>query len=462
MLVRSFLGLIMISCLVAHAHAADWGMNGTIAVTNATLFPLTTQPEAGTYVRATKPILDQNIWVLSYYVPTAPVAERNRVKLWQIVLGDNPANTIATRCLVTVVDGVGRCVAEASTSSLLPPSTRGMTALGFTAPDSDGTNYANAISVGGVAVNGVLSAKATNSYVAIAGGGVSFVADATFPNMPSARAGAIVDEDVTAPRIVDANAVANASLYIFGGEVSSGVTNEMLRLHSTGPIPDGWDVITPLGPNVPAARADHAGLAIGSKWYMYGGQNDSHIFGDTWVFDFPSLNWTLLNDFGTVPRTDAAEAYATDVDGQSLPKVPPARYGHAMAKMVGTNNLGSPTELIIIAGGTNNHTYFNDLWAFDPISTFWEPLSLPEPKYAPRAFAALMAHHNESYVFLYGGHDETTAFSDVWTFDMAVPLPQGPGFKALPNNVIAGVAGGILLVLIITVVVLKVTDRNNS
>jgi hypothetical protein len=352
-----------------------------------------------------------------------------------------------------------------------------MVALGYNAPYHDeqtGTtvNFANVMVAGGEGFNGARTNKVVDSYAAIIGGGVSFGDDsASFPNLPEARSGGILEVDSTAPFSNDiTTSYANASIYVFGGELDTGFTNTMLVARSVPPSVQltTWQTVTPIGPHVPDPRADFAGVEISGKLYIFGGQDNETVFGDMWTFDFATQNWTRINNFGDVPKENVSDAWATSNAGKPFPLLPPARYGHSMVRMVGTNNFGALTELLILAGGTNGHTYFNDLWAFDPISKNWESLTMPSPTYSPRAFQGLMAHHNESYVFIYGGEfketpsSNATYYDDIWTIDMSVPLPKGPGFKALPNNIIAGVAGGILLVLIITVIVLKVTDRNSN
>jgi hypothetical protein len=89
MALQQVLFIVLASCIVSQAIAADWGLNGTIAVTNATQFATTQQTERATHVHASKFLLDQNMWVMSYYVPGAAAIDRYRLKLWQIVLGDS-------------------------------------------------------------------------------------------------------------------------------------------------------------------------------------------------------------------------------------------------------------------------------------------------------------------------------------------------------------------------------------
>lgn len=339
-----------------------------------------------------------------------------------------------------------------------------MTALGYTASTNTSVVFANVMNAGGIPPNGVRSTTAIDSAVSTAGNSLSYVLDGfSFPSLPVGRSHGIAETDLTAALQVDHDGYANASVYIYGGEYDSGITGSMLKMR-TPPglsIPTGWDEITPLGPHQPEPRTRHAGVAIGNQWYVFGGRNETHVFGDLWVFDFSNYNWTLLHDFGVVPMSEAAEPWTTDLSNQTLPMVPPARFGHAMTLMKGANLYGNSNDLIILAAGTNNATYFNDVWAFDPLFNAWEHITLPTA-YTPRAYGALMASHNESYVWLYGGEDANSVYDEIWTLDFTVIPPKGPSFKSLPNNIIAGVAGGILLVLIITVVVLKVTDRNSS
>lgn len=446
---RAVFALVAVACIIAHVYAADWGMNGTLTVHKSEAFTPTTEVEPATSVSASRAVLDNNIWILSYRSAANVSDIQNRLKLWQIVMGDKPSNSIAP---------------HAASSTSVPPALGSMTALGYTAPNSQSIVFANVMSAGGIPPNGVRSTESVTSAVAIANNALSYTLDDfSFPNLPVGRSNGIIGSDLTAALKIDGDGYANASVYIYGGEYDSGVTGSMLKMRTPAgaSIPTGWDEITPLGPYEPEPRSYHAGVTIGTQWYVFGGRNETHVFGDLWVFDFSNYNWTLLHDFGLVPISQADQPWTTDLSNQTLPMLPPARFGHSMTVMKGANLFGNSNEIIILAAGTNNATYFNDVWAFDPLYNAWERINLPTA-YTPRAFGALMASHNESYVWFYGGQDSTTYYGEIWTLDFTEIPPKGPSFKSLPNNIIAGVAGGILLVLIITVVVLKVTDRNSS
>lgn len=331
-----------------------------------------------------------------------------------------------------------------------------------------GIDLDNVVTIGGEGKFGTKTVKQVDSYFGLTSTNTPIFADdgGAFPALPLELSGAISASDSTQTNLlVDTNGYANATVYIFGGENDTDVTQTMYRTSYTAgsSVATAWVVEDPIGPHVPEPRMDSAGVEVSGRWYIFGGRDYNGTFGDTWVYEMATKNWTKLHDFGYVPHANASDAWATSASSNPLPRSPPSRYGHSLARMSGTNNLGSLTDLIILAGGFNEGVYFDDLWAFDPISQNWEQVALPATHYSARAHLGLFAHHNESYVFLFGGDSGNgTVYSDLWTLDFTVPLPKGPAFKALPNNIIAGVAGGILLVLIITVVVLKLTDRNSS
>lgn len=309
-----------------------------------------------------------------------------------------------------------------------------MTALGYTAAAYNGDLFANVMTAGGSTIQGILSNLSDNSYTQIGlPHDVYFSSDdESFPDLPEARAGGIIEQDVTIPLDIDEYGFANASVYVFAGETDHGMTNSMLKLY-TPPgysIPTRWDTISPAGIAVPSPRADLTGIAVGNKWYIFGGQNSTHVFGDTWVFDFSTRIWTLLHDSGTIPRGQATKRVTTQVEdirtavpitntnqgpNAQILKSPAARFGHSMA-LVSEDKTG--TQIIVLTGGFDGSTYYNDLWALDPKSQNWEKIAVPGRTFAPRTYTALLSLPNTPVVYLYAGNDETTYYNDLWTINM--------------------------------------------
>lgn len=304
------------------------------------------------------------------------------------------------------------------------------------------------------------------------------------PQLPNYMAGMTTwaDRTYTAQVDRDNSGSAYVPIYVFGGFGNNGTdpTEERFlgdlwrtRQSASNISADGWDLVTPLNPEVaPEPRADATGVVVGPYFYLFGGRDSEGVFGDTWRLDMKNHNWTLLYDFGYVSNDDLENRGFHDKNpsGRAGPLSPPARYGHSM---ILTNSsadekfVEDKTSLIILAGGTNGIHTFNDLWAFDVSSRKWNQLSMPKAGYKARAYGALFRRPGEPFTIYYiGGENSTgstlTQYGDIWKFDIRGPAAPTPAFKRVPNAIISGVAGGILLSLIIMVVVLKLTDRNRN
>jgi hypothetical protein len=68
----------------------------------------------------------------------------------------------------------------------------------------------------------------------------------------------------------------------------------------------GWDQFAAVGPS---ARAGHAMAydAERKRTILFGGSNDSGLFGDTWSFD--GEKWLLISETGPSPRVDHAMTF---------------------------------------------------------------------------------------------------------------------------------------------------------
>lgn len=92
---RAVFALVAVAYIVAHVKAVDWGMDGTLTVHKSEAFTPTTAVEPATSVSASRAILDNNIWILSYQSAANVNDIQNRLMLWEIVMGDNRTSLLA-------------------------------------------------------------------------------------------------------------------------------------------------------------------------------------------------------------------------------------------------------------------------------------------------------------------------------------------------------------------------------
>lgn len=151
-------------------------------------------------------------------------------------------------------------------------------------------------------------------------------------------------------------------------------------------ITGAWTQVVPAVS--PSPRCNHAmffSIRL-NRVILFGGQNDSTIFDDTWSFD--GANWTQIATPG-----------------------PGARTGAKMVEML--QSPPSPSPLILF-GGTNGNTAFGDTWSFD--GTTWTQLN-PANSPSPRSGHCLGFDWFRRRIALFGGSNGATVLGDTWTFD---------------------------------------------
>ncbi|MEO6577420.1 MAG: kelch repeat-containing protein [Candidatus Limnocylindria bacterium] len=155
------------------------------------------------------------------------------------------------------------------------------------------------------------------------------------------------------------------------------------------PTPIAWSSISAPGP---AAREDHTWTldATGTTAYLFGGRDGASVYDDTWSFDLSSDSWSQL-----APSTS-----------------PPGRFGHEASWVDGIG-------LVIFSGQGGPSTFFNDLWAYDPVADAWRELpasgALPTPRYGS---CAAIGQDGRLWIS-HGFTQEGTRFSDTRAYDFA-------------------------------------------
>ena len=142
----------------------------------------------------------------------------------------------------------------------------------------------------------------------------------------------------------------------------------------------------------PSARAGHAMCKVDGddKVVLFGGNDGTGQFGDTYIFDYSNNAWTK-GSTGPVGRTQ-----------------------HAIASIKGTDK-------ILLFGGWRYNSgleYLSDTWIYDVSENTWSQLSIPGP--SARAGHAMATVEDTSGIYrniiLFGGNNASRIFGDTWLF----------------------------------------------
>ncbi|MBI2913562.1 MAG: hypothetical protein HYY03_06545 [Chloroflexi bacterium] len=181
-----------------------------------------------------------------------------------------------------------------------------------------------------------------------------------------------------------------------------------------------WRPLSPSGP-LPPARRDHSLTTNGRLLYLFGGRG-ADTLSDLWSYD---------------PATNAWSEVAS-TDG------PPARFGH-------NTYLDSARGRLIVFGGQNGASFFNDLWAFDVAAGGWSQLAAGETVPAPR-YGAGGAPDGAGRLLVTHGFTNAGRFDDTWGYDPAQsawtdlsPQGQRPVERCLMRAAWDGAANRLLI-----------------
>ncbi len=251
-------------------------------------------------------------------------------------------------------------------------------------------------------------------------------------DLPVARSAHAAAYDSTAGDIV-----------LFGGWDANGTYNDTWSFDATL---DTWTNRAPSG-TLPSARAQHqmAYDPVSNKVIMFGGvvARSGEQLGDTWAYDPVANTWADLDPSGTAPSARDSFAMVYDSVNQKIlvfggwsdstgthmndtwaydpaantwtdlaptGDVPVVRGSHAMAY--------DPTQgKVILFGGVDGNTYFNDTWAYDAVTNTWTNLSPAGDVPAARAGHRMAYDPTSATVILFGGWDGTAYFNDTWAYD---------------------------------------------
>ncbi len=155
-----------------------------------------------------------------------------------------------------------------------------------------------------------------------------------------------------------------------------------------------WQKLSPRGTGLnntelPPARYDHSLVASGTHLFLFGGRDAN---SDLWIYDMVQDQWNN--------KVQANEG-------------PSPRFGH--------NAVWDITrERLVIFGGQDGTTFYNDLWEYDPETHRWESMSPDGAAPWPAArYGAAACYDNEGHFIVSHGFTDTGRFDDTWQLDLA-------------------------------------------
>lgn len=177
-------------------------------------------------------------------------------------------------------------------------------------------------------------------------------------------------DGIPAPRVGHNSCLCGNAFIIFGGDTiqtnEQGELDNDLYLFNINSLK--WTIPHPQGER-PCGRYGHtigvvAKTNIQSKLYLFGGQLDSKIFNDLWMFDLSSFR----------KPTSHWEKVVFDNDPSDVENLPPPLTNHSMIIF---------NYKLYLFGGSNLTSLSNDLYCYDPTSnTFSKKLctgDIPPP-----------------------------------------------------------------------------------
>ncbi|DBA75236.1 hypothetical protein WJX77_011618 [Trebouxia sp. C0004] len=148
-----------------------------------------------------------------------------------------------------------------------------------------------------------------------------------------------------------------------------------------------WSFMSPAG-NAPPQRGGHSGTLVGSKVYLFGGEDAARRpQGDLFVLDLADMEWQ-----------------SPEVTGSP----PPARSAHAAAAY--------QQRYLLIFGGGSVANCFGDLYVLDTESMHWSCPATQGPPPAPRAGHAGDVIGDSWYIV--GGGNNTSGCTDMVALDL--------------------------------------------
>eukprot|EP00299_Pterocystis_sp_00344_P013409 c6567_g1_i1.p1 GENE.c6567_g1_i1~~c6567_g1_i1.p1 ORF type:complete len:425 (+),score=81.03 c6567_g1_i1:179-1276(+) len=239
------------------------------------------------------------------------------------------------------------------------------------------------------------------------------------------------------------------SLYLFGG-----LTNDHSVLGDFWKYDIGkrvWSELGGDGTGRPGARCWHTmGVSPDlKKLYLFGGFNGTESLNDLWRYEFGKNQWKLIKPSLSLPSPRDRHSmvvyqkniivfggygglysndmwrYSTEENSWSQVETSaPSSGGPAPRR---SHHAAIVKTTMYMSGGNNAHTVFSDVWAFNFDTSTWALVSSGSS--APRRTRAMLLSDGISRLFTFGGFDSKNYRFDLWSF------LEGEGWNRVdPNN----------------------------
>jgi N-acetylneuraminic acid mutarotase len=188
---------------------------------------------------------------------------------------------------------------------------------------------------------------------------------------------------------------------------------------------------------IPSRRSGALGTEYGGKMYVFGGYEgrEQQYFNTIHCFDFEACEWTLVRPAGGEPARALVASNTSQPATRPHPRTDHCLIGHA--------------GQLVVFGGYDGSTRFNDSWSFDLSSRRWRELATrqrPEDKPSRRFGHSGVVFGGRLWAF--GGWDGRDTLDCVWSLDLATEVwssldtlrAQRSLAVALPASVVAATA----------------------
>lgn len=178
-----------------------------------------------------------------------------------------------------------------------------------------------------------------------------------------------------------------SNLLCIGGHTKAKDAKVYMVVRALDTHKNEWSFMSPAG-NTPPQRGGHSGTLVGSKVYLFGGEDTARRpQGDLFVLDLADMEWQSPEATGTPP---------------------PARSAHAAAAY--------QQRYLLVFGGGSVANCFGDLYVLDTDTMHWSCPATQGPTPAPRAGHAGDVVGDSWYIV--GGGNNTSGCTDMVALDL--------------------------------------------